>query len=196
MEVLVPGSEKVGHHWSKGSLLDFHSLMWFLYFAHELGSPCFDVVMTRVLESVGYVVRQVCRWVYPLGWPRVHSCGAILEKFVEPGSSDFEALLSPEFICEGPVLWLEVMCWCGISCWPNILHTFHPRYYGHIPVFKLPNSGVFSFHASNLSRKFKNNILSVDSYSSLSGSMRELPVHILLTVYAILSISFPRSAGW
>lgn len=192
MEVLVPGTEKVGRHWSKGFLLDFHSLMWSLYFTDELGSPCFDVVMTWVLESLE---RQVCRWVYPLWWPRVHSYGAILEKFVEPGSSDFEALLSPEFICEDPVLWLEVMCWCepgvGPTSCTHFIYTVMDTY--QYSVFQI----LECFHFIPLIYpESSSNLLSVDSYSSLSGSILELPVHILLSVYAILSISFLRSARW
>lgn len=94
---------------------------------------------------------------YPLGYPRVHSSGVVLDKFVGPRSSDFVAILSLELIYEDLVLWLEVICWCGIRYWPNILHMFHPHRVTdrvQCSVSQLLES-VFISLPSNSSRKFK-----------------------------------------
>lgn len=148
------------------------------------------------LGSIGYLARQVCRPVYPLGWPRVHSCGTVPDTYVEPRSSDFEAIPSPEFIYEDLVLWLEVMCWCRIRCWPSILHIFHSHAIISNTSAQSPNfGGVFLFHCYQIHPESSSRIFSVDSYSSLFGCMCELPVHIPFFISAILSISFPRSAG-
>ena len=82
------------------------------------------------------------------------------------------------------------MGWYRISCWPNILHT---RNYRHTPVLSLPAFGEFSFHCHLIHPESSSSIFSVDAYSSLSGCLCELPVHISLSISAILSISFRKS---
>lgn len=148
------------------------------------------------LGSIGYLARQVCRLVYPLGWPRVHSCGTVPDTFVEPGSSDFEAIHSPELIYEDLVLWLEVMCWCRIGCWPSILHIFHPHAIIGNTSAQSPNfGGVLLFHCHLIHPESSSRIFSVDSYSGLFGCMCALSVHMPLFISAIRSISFPGSVG-
>lgn len=146
--------------------------------------------------SIGYLARQVCRPVYQLGWPTVHSCGTVSDTFVKSGSSDFEAVPSPEFIYEDLVLYLEVMCWCRVGCWPSILHIFHPHAIIGNTSAQSPNFGrVFLFHWHLIHPESSSRIFSGDFYSSLFGCICELSVHIPLFISANLSISFPRDVG-
>lgn len=131
---------------SKGSLLGFHSLKWFLCFANELGSPCVDVVMTLLLRAIGRMARQVYGWVYLIHW----------------GGLEYTAVGGSWQVCRTWIIWLRGSSFSRIHLWrPSSLaesdvlvwnqmlaqpaHIPSTCSYGRCSVFSLPASGE-GFH--------------------------------------------------